>query len=122
MARSFVLGAKLLDCVFQNVVLKALIDSVECYNYVPSNAAVRIIYKGTSSGLPARKLLVDFWAVESDITWKDDCADVVNMAGAEFANDLICALFTLWAKPYTEATQKHKPWMKEPEQYQIKDI
>jgi hypothetical protein len=119
-ARSSVLGAKLMASAFQNAVLMAFIDCLEYDGYIPSHHAIRTIYKGTEAGSPARKLMVDFWVCEANDTWarESDIDNVADTVGTEFANELIIAFIADRSRSYSIAK---KPYIKEPEQYMIKD-
>ncbi|KAF2242156.1 hypothetical protein BU26DRAFT_397428, partial [Trematosphaeria pertusa] len=66
LAQCYVLGEKLMDSKFQNAVLEVFINNERHW---PSNRAICILYKGTGSSSPARKLMVDFWAWQAEPDW-----------------------------------------------------
>lgn len=75
LSRLHVLEEKLLDVVFQDGVLDAIIcltrQRIEGINYFPGNNDINIIDRGTSRWSPARRLLVDIFTLEADKRWME---------------------------------------------------
>jgi hypothetical protein len=65
LAKSYVLGEKLMDLGFKRSVLKGLIAKslvkTSTGEFFPTGATMNIIFNGTPEGSPARHLMVDFW-------------------------------------------------------------
>lgn len=91
-AHMYVLGERLMDLEFQDLVLETM--ARECSKrreYPTFGGPIDIIYNGTLAGSPARKLLVDFYCCAGGSTWVED-EDYASEAPAEFVNDLIRGL------------------------------
>ncbi|KAF2121789.1 hypothetical protein BDV96DRAFT_468436, partial [Lophiotrema nucula] len=65
LAYAYVLGERLMDIEFKNVVADAYVlyarGTAPGKQHYPSNEDVRILYEGTSEGSPIRQLLIDIW-------------------------------------------------------------
>ena len=112
----YVLGEKLMDVVYQNAVMEALIQCKADGAAWPSDYAVRTAYKYTSNDSAIRRLVVDHyvWAAAQD--WIED--DHISATCTEFVNDLLKALFKHRVKP---AEDCERPWVKKPKSYRIKE-
>jgi hypothetical protein len=79
----------------------------------PGLGAVRTIYRGTTTGSPARRLLVDLSAWEICL----DAGRIRNLnpdMDAQFAIDMTAALLKCRQRPGAE---RIRPWVERPEQY-----
>jgi hypothetical protein len=69
LARLYILGGRLLDDVVRKAVIEELIRIPQLTKTYPGQLAVSIIYEGTPEGDPARKLLVNTYAVNARSEW-----------------------------------------------------
>ncbi|KAK3113516.1 hypothetical protein LTR53_009122 [Teratosphaeriaceae sp. CCFEE 6253] len=91
----YVLGEKIIDPRFQDRVIDAIVASTRERNgtagrLYPNMTHVTCIYKTTPEGSPARRLLVDMYAIKAGPTWFHDEKPEDIMC--EFFFDLTCAL------------------------------
>lgn len=66
LAKAYCLGEKYQARAFKNAILKEVISRSQLKDsrgrsYYPSGRTIHFIYEGTTSGSPARKLVVDMW-------------------------------------------------------------
>jgi hypothetical protein len=64
-ASLYVFGERVMDGLFQDAIISALIDHCTRTNKTVSLSLVRIIYQGTTSSSPARRLMVDVCEFDS---------------------------------------------------------
>jgi hypothetical protein len=119
LARTYVLGARLVDSAFQNAILQAIMDCADEDHCSPGLSDIGIIYAGTVALSPARKLMVDIWTHYAHEEWK--LKNVVGIAGEEFANDLVQALIKRRPPPDGTGTAV-APWVKKPQNYMVKEL
>jgi hypothetical protein len=62
LAKVYVLGEELMDSELKNDVLDTIIATTTKVNFYPGGKEITIIYHGTASSSPARRLMVDFYA------------------------------------------------------------
>ncbi|KAL6705330.1 hypothetical protein ACN47E_007140 [Coniothyrium glycines] len=101
-AQVYVLGEKIMDVQLQNAVLATIITDlidwgVESTVWSTSQAIVALIYDGTPSNNPARKLLVDMWKRNATVVLEQDATFLASMCN-EFLADLALALYALEKK------------------------
>jgi hypothetical protein len=58
-----------MDTSFQNKIIDAIVSRVDKAKKHPGNKVVKVIYGGTPSGSPARRLLIDMWAYRAKGKW-----------------------------------------------------
>ncbi|OAF99708.1 uncharacterized protein CC84DRAFT_1169223 [Paraphaeosphaeria sporulosa] len=97
LSKLYVLGEYLMDVIFKNAIIEAIIAISIKEKYCPIGEAVRIIYEGTSAGSPARRLMTDFCAsnANDDPSWTDEFQNCPH----EFLVDTMKALVS--ARPRT---------------------
>lgn len=107
LAKLYVLGEKLLDRDFQNSVSDALVSATRDERgprghgsgykgrSFPGPKIIRIVYEGTTTGSPMRRLLTDFYVRHGAGQWIRE--DGVDKWPQEFLYDLSAALFDKWA-------------------------
>jgi hypothetical protein len=115
LANSYVLGERLIDRRYQNAVLDTILSYCMERDTFPSNAVIRIIYNGTPSSSPARRLLVDFWACEATTSWSG-LGRLIKATCPEFVEDLVSALILRRSRPSKDTS---RPWRNRPELYHI---
>lgn len=107
LAELYGFGEKIQDVVFKNAVLDAILyrraERVEGTNYFPETHAVDIIYKSTTSGSLARRLMVDLYVSYAEEGW---IAHGPAENNHEFVMDLACGLIRHKAKPEGRAPSK----------------
>jgi hypothetical protein len=87
LADLYTLGVRLLDDAVRNAVNKQFLQLQKILEVGPGEDSIDIIYKGTSEGDPARRLMVDIY-----LSWADrDCLD--KEADPAFLFDVAQALF-----------------------------
>lgn len=75
LAKMYVFGEARIDVKFKNAVIEAFILATPKYQCYPPAEALRVVYKGTSPGSGARRLLADFIAYnakEDDPEWNQE--------------------------------------------------
>jgi rhamnogalacturonyl hydrolase YesR len=92
--------------------MRAILAYQKKINKYPGNPCIKIIYDGTASSSPARRLMVDFWTWQAGATWHGLDA-VLEATCAEFVNDLIRALVSTRKAPTTASS----PWIQNAESY-----
>ena len=85
LAKAYVLGERLMDGAFQNCISDGSMSRAKRGIY-PLCSVVNIIYEGTCSPSPVRRLLVDMYADRAGPDWSFD-----GLSG-EFACDLVKAM------------------------------
>lgn len=87
-----------MDVTCQVAVLNSLIEDIKTFRAYPLDTFTRTIYAGTTKTSPARRLLVDFWALQGCSEWlvSDDLASTTC---SDFVNDLVVALLRERKKP-----------------------
>lgn len=90
LVKCYVLGEKLMDLTYQNVIMELLLTLAPVRTGIPSYDTIRIAYKGTTTNSPLRKLFVDIW-VWCGYPLRQK-GDLVMESSPEFANDLVHAL------------------------------
>ncbi|KAF2660685.1 hypothetical protein K491DRAFT_711585 [Lophiostoma macrostomum CBS 122681] len=112
LAKTYVLGEKMIDPDFQDAVMTKLIlsSNYEC----PCVDAVGTIYLGTPKGSPARLLMVDFYVHRAHGGW-NKLDELPRLVSAEFAGDLIAALVT--KRPFPPGPW---PWVPHVNSYRVK--
>lgn len=118
LAKLYVLGEHLLDAAFRNTIIDALIKHCQTTKKFPPDTAVQIIYQGTPTGSPARKLLVDFWAHAASRDWSRTTG-LVALTSVDFAEALINALLEVREKP--DSTNP-RLWLKQPNSYYVEPL
>lgn len=95
LAKCYVLGEKLIDTTFKNIILlNGFIHATrgrEDERYFPDGSVIAIIYAGTTKRSPARKLMVDIYVDEAHLEaegWEQD----FHQVPAEFLLDIAKAL------------------------------
>ena len=87
LADLYTVGVRLLDDAVRNAVNKQILQLHKILEVGPGEDSIDIIYKGTSEGDPARRLMVDIY-----LSWADrDCLD--KEADPAFLFDVAQALF-----------------------------
>ena len=114
LAQSYVLGEKIMAEAFQDDILKLMIDR-SSDGQLPGVAAIRRIYEGTTSGSPARRLVVDIWAWGLRPKWEAENKDLLEDTCAEFVVDLVWAIIKVRPMP----DRAFRPWLKNPDAYLI---
>jgi hypothetical protein len=112
-ASLYVFGERVMDGLFQDAIISALIDHCTRTNKTVSLSLVRIIYQGTTSSSPARRLMVDVCAFDSGPKANKLQFLEVDKDG-EFMLDLIVAM-AKHRKPACGVSEY--PWVKEPHSY-----
>lgn len=89
LAELYVFGEKIMDVDFKNAVIGAIIretrkPETDGHCYFPTGDVVDILYAGTSSGSPARKLMVDLFFYHGSPSWFDG-----HEYNGEFLNDVV---------------------------------
>lgn len=96
--KSYVLGEKLLDPTFQDLVLNTIAalsreeHGPELTRYFPGDEAYAILYKGTTSSSPARRLMVHMIIGQGDASWVAKGSDRRWDAPEELKDDLLAEL------------------------------
>jgi hypothetical protein len=90
-SKMYALGGKFMDLEFQDVVLDLLICQCDKYAKYPGQKQVSIIYEGTTTGSPARRLLVDQFSWVGGESWVKG-QNLASKHPPEFINDLLEAL------------------------------
>lgn len=116
LASLYVLGERLIDVTLQNSVVAAMIRRGETLEVYPANPPVRIIYAGTPTGSPARRLLVDFWVFNVSPAWKG-LDDLTKHTCSDFVNDLLPKLVEQRGAPGSSVP---RPWIANPKSYESK--
>ncbi|KAF1973566.1 hypothetical protein BU23DRAFT_132900 [Bimuria novae-zelandiae CBS 107.79] len=80
LATLYVLGEQLKDAVFKNAVLETIVHMALTNLVIPSGEAVRVIYRGTSEGSPARRLIADFCSYMATDWWCEDIDEYLEEA------------------------------------------
>jgi hypothetical protein len=114
LAMLYILGERIMDDEFQNVILEAMIALRK--NVEPNIQAIRSIYAGTTSGSPARRLLVGMSAVGISSPTASRVKRLKPETDGEFMMDLIAALVKYRKKP---AKSTLSPWIAEPHFYRV---
>ncbi|KAH7341159.1 hypothetical protein BKA66DRAFT_434772, partial [Pyrenochaeta sp. MPI-SDFR-AT-0127] len=114
-AALYVLGGFLKDVSFQNFITGALIRHCNATQRFPPETAVEIIYQGTTSGSPFRRLLVDIWAYAASSGWIAS-RGLVASTSVDFVEDVVKALLEVREKP---AGSRPRPWVAEPKSYNV---
>jgi hypothetical protein len=91
LAKAYVLGEELMDVKFKNDVLDTIIATAIEASYYPIGEAVAIIYEGTTTSSPGRRLMVDFLV---DIAQGPSWMDEFDNCPKEFLVDAMTALVT----------------------------
>ncbi|KAF2827201.1 hypothetical protein CC86DRAFT_257742, partial [Ophiobolus disseminans] len=71
-SRLYVLGEKLMNEAFQNAVIDDYAEASHAQDEWPTRSAVRVIYDGTTTESPARRLLIDMYCWHGDEKWVDN--------------------------------------------------
>jgi hypothetical protein len=92
LAELYVLGERLLDETIQGALIKEIIrlaqlTDKESKSYYPKGEAVNTIYRGTTAGSPARRLMVNFHVANGTTKWFDSTCD------AAFVLDVVKSLY-----------------------------
>ena len=96
LAKLYTLGEKLVDAVFQNQVVDAIVagvreaDTIVGTPVYPGQIEINMIYHNTPPGNPARRLMVDIWQRWGCKAW---VVEETNNVSPEFLVDLMRALF-----------------------------
>jgi hypothetical protein len=91
LAKVYVLGEELMDVKFKNDVLDTIIATATEACYYPIGEAVAIIYEGTTTSSPGRRLMVDFLV---EIAEDSSRMDEFDNCPKEFLVDAMKALVT----------------------------
>ncbi|KAH7094875.1 hypothetical protein FB567DRAFT_586223 [Paraphoma chrysanthemicola] len=113
LVQMYVLGEEMMDTRFQDATIAALISRCLKHKNYPVTDQVNVIYEGTYSTSPARRLLVDFFVYAGDRQWVSG-RDLANCFHADFVNDLLEALMTKPKKLYASGSF---PWSENPAAY-----
>ncbi|KAI4930566.1 uncharacterized protein J4E92_004398 [Alternaria infectoria] len=116
LARLYVLGERILDVTLQNSVVAAIIRRNRTNGRHPGNTSVQIIYAGTPTGSPVRRLLVDFWVFSASPSWLG-LDDLIKHTCSEFVNDLVRKLIEQRGAPDGFVP---RPWIAKPKSYETK--
>ena len=81
----YVLGERLLDAKYQNVILRQFFRLGKLGNTGPGVGCVNVIHRGTTKDSPVRRMMVDHVARSANDYWLKDVDDDTNM---EFRRDL----------------------------------
>ncbi|CAN9199729.1 unnamed protein product [Alternaria alternata] len=111
----YVLGERLMDIAFQDVIVAAIIRFSIGSNIFPVNDAIQTIYTGTPATSPARRLLVDFWVFNA-VPAYDGLENLTKETCPEFVNDLVHELIVKRDRP---ANFVQRPWLANPESYRM---
>ncbi|KAF2869196.1 hypothetical protein BDV95DRAFT_499130 [Massariosphaeria phaeospora] len=111
LCKAYVFGEKIMDTKYKNMVIDGLSAATKKYNKYPLGAAEKIVYDGTPSGSPARRLLADFWAYRGHKVWFDH----IETCPADLLKDALKAMMTL------RPTMSEDPWEKRSQNYHEKD-
>jgi hypothetical protein len=111
LAMFYVLGERILDALFQNTVIDAMVEASHICS--PGLRSTRIIYNGTTAGSPARKFLADYCAWSLDHIGVKDLDPALD---AEFSIDMVMAMIEYRSLP---ASGTVPPWLAHPEKYRI---
>ncbi|KAL1800745.1 hypothetical protein ACET3X_001087 [Alternaria dauci] len=115
LAHVYVLGEQLMDSTFQNAIIAAMIQYSIDYHTVPRSKHIQIIYGGTSTNSPARRLMVDFWVFTARPKWPE-FSDLIEETCPDFVNDLVRELVMRRDIPTNFA---QRPWVTNPESYRV---
>jgi hypothetical protein len=118
LGNAYVIGEKLMDTKFQNVVMGAIITYLQRGSLYPGDSFTRTIYEGTMPLSPARRLVVDFWTWAAQAQWLEKDLSQVSV---EFVDDLAKSLIIDRPVPGTTTAMARQegPWAKAPESYYI---
>jgi hypothetical protein len=99
-AHLYVFAEKVQDIGTKNAVIRAMLDAGRIVlpnraNICPGSNIIRIIYKGTPAGCPARRLLVDFWTYRAVGVWFKS-----SDLHVEFMQDLLARVMDVRAAPH----------------------
>jgi hypothetical protein len=111
----YILGERLMDTAFQDVIIAAIIRFSIGSNIFPGNSAIQTIYTGTPASSPARRLLVDFWAFNAVPTY-DGLENLTKETCLDFVNDLVRELIVKRDRPVDFV---QRPWLATPESYRM---
>lgn len=118
--QSYVLGEKLMDTTYQNVIIKSILYCVHAMNFYPNDTEMHIAYKGTLKSSPLRKLLIDYWVWGASESWISE--DTMEDLGKEAVHDLLVALVERRPTPHrAKGVEKEPPWITDPTAYEVKD-
>ena len=112
LAKLYVIGEELMDVPFKNAILDII--AYLAASYCPGHEAISIIYKGTSAGSPARKLLADFCAHvahDNDNSWL--------VAYKEYPHEALVDALAAMTK--VRRSPEHRPWARDMEKYHETD-
>jgi hypothetical protein len=87
--RLYVLGEKLMDAYFQNILIDHIVSSIRQTNTYPNIFDVGILYAGTPKGSSARELMVDLYVCNAGPKWSITRHDLVP--NPEFLHELVRA-------------------------------
>jgi hypothetical protein len=110
LAQLYVLGERLLNAKYQNAIiheifrLSHVLCGLEIGRRFPAGCAVDIIYGGTTSGSPARRMLVDFATAYGHESWH-----IALNPDSEYWRDLSKALFKKLAAQKTMNDFRNAP-------------
>ena len=104
-----------MDTAFKKAIIAAIIRSTIDHKMYPSLKAVQIIYAGTPSSSPARRLMVDFWVFSAKPTWTG-LSDLIEKTCSDFVNDLVRELIVKRGKP---SGVLQRPWVEDPDSYRV---
>ncbi|KAH6873186.1 hypothetical protein BKA58DRAFT_456785 [Alternaria rosae] len=121
LAQMYVLGEKLIDHTFQDMIVEAIIlrhvtarlDQERPREKVPGLEVIRIIYEGTTGNARVRRLLVDIWAFNMDSSWVTE-TELRAPANKPFLDDLLPVLLDRRGLP--DASQA-RPWISQRSSY-----
>lgn len=98
LAKAYVLGDKLQDGDFQDIIIDAIIDkwnskASDGHNCFPVGAVVTCIYNNTPESSKARRLLVDICVHNGSKSWLSDWTKECDIP-KDFLFDMVIALFS----------------------------
>jgi hypothetical protein len=115
LAEAYVFGGKVIDNVYKNAVLDSLIAFRAKSNWTPGPECAKIIYSGTTSSSPARRLLSDYIAHNAF----DDSNEPVGwmtMIG-DYPQELLADAMKTMLKVRSNFKRSSYPWMDNPSGY-----
>ena len=100
LARLYVLGEKLIDPTFQDMVINAIVaksrkPDVNGKKWDPGRAPISVLYRNTPEGSPARRLMVNFYTTHGQPKRMSESSTVFTK---EFLFDLATAFLNLKVK------------------------
>ena len=112
----YVVGERLMDTAFQDVIGAAFISRQKhINNRFPGNTMIQTNYASTFENSPARRLMVDFWVFGAKSIWIG-LTDLIENICPDLVNDLVRGLI---AKRGAPDGFVQRLWLANPESYRV---